>query len=89
MTAMVRRVLDAIHAAGIESAKRHYYWSDVLIEDGDAIARAAIAAMREPTPEMQRQWDEQEEHTGFQSNCPMCGGHLKGWQIMIDAALKK
>ena len=51
-------------------------------------ARAAIAAMREPTAEMQRKWNMvTDEHTGFQEACPLCGGHLHGWRIMIDAAL--
>lgn len=53
------------------------------------LARAAIAAMREPTPEMQRKFDAEGDHTGFQEDCPMCGGHLEGWRRMIDAALSE
>ena len=44
-------------------------------------ARAAIEAMREPTEEMKGE--------GYHPNCHMCGGHLEGWQRMIDAALKE
>lgn len=44
--------------------------------DWDAQARAAIAAMREPTEEML-------DATGLRHGAP-----LANWQAMIDAALK-
>ena len=49
-------------------------------DDARIMARAAIAAMREPTKEMLAA-------EGVHDNCHMCGGHVEGWQLMIDAAL--
>lgn len=45
------------------------------------MAMDAIEAMREPTKDMLTAED-------VHSSCHMCGGHLDGWQAMIDAALK-
>jgi hypothetical protein len=46
------------------------------------MARAAIKAMREPTEQM---LTAEEVHP----SCHMCGGHLDGWHMMIDATLGK
>jgi hypothetical protein len=43
--------------------------------------RETIAAMREPTRAMLKA-------ENVHPSCHMCGGHLEGWQAMIDAALK-
>lgn len=51
-----------------------------------SMARAAIEAMREPTNEM---LNYETDTFSIQTNCHMCGGHLEGWQAMIDAALGK
>jgi hypothetical protein len=66
-------------------------WGGELMDDFRKTARIAIAAMREPTPEMQMQYPDGDdgEPTGFHPNCQMCGGHLEGWKIMIDLALKQ
>lgn len=45
---------------------------------GESMARAAIAAMREPTPDMLWAGDLQLD----------CGREKECWQAMIDAALK-
>lgn len=88
MSAMVDRVAKA--------AANAYYeedcWDALTEEQFDqwlAAARAAIAAMREPTPEMENAW-----YPGVEKHDP--GGlispdgysfNLYGWQAMIDAAL--
>ncbi len=87
MNAMVRRVLDAIHAAGLESAKRNYYWSDVLIEDGGAIARAAIMAMRDPTDDMVDEGLHDAE--GFNLLGVNENSLAAAYERMINAALKE
>ena len=48
-------------------------------------ARAAIEAMREPTNEMTT--CSEEVHWGY--SCHTCGGLKEGWELMIDAALKR
>lgn len=47
-------------------------------------AKAAIEAMREPTPEMLVSED---IHWGY--SCHVCGGLKSGYETMIDAALKE
>jgi hypothetical protein len=61
----------------------HDHWDDAAPEERDdarEAGRAAIEAMREPTPEMT-------SGEGIQTNCHMCGGHTEGWRLMIDTAL--
>jgi len=50
--------------------------------DEFAMARAAIAAMREPTEKMLNA-------EGVHSSCHTCGGHKEGWQAMIDAVINE
>jgi hypothetical protein len=71
---MVERVARAIAAVNHEDDfDRSDEARRMFIED----ARAAIAAMREPTEEMVKaQWSE-----------PTCGA--EGWRAMIDAALNE
>lgn len=44
-------------------------------------AIAVIKALREPTKEMR-------SAEGVHDNCHMCGGHIEGWQHLIDEILK-
>lgn len=54
------------------------------IDRARSAARAAIAAMREPTEDMKK--CNEEVHWGY--SCHTCGGLTEGWYAMIDAALK-
>ena len=72
MSEMVERVAKAIAA---EFSHLGTGW--------DEIARAAIAAMREPTEAMK---SVEGVHWGY--SCHVCGGLKEGWQAMIDEALK-
>lgn len=54
-----------------------------IADDYRSQARAAIAAMREPTEEMKS--CSEEVHWGY--SCHVCGGLKEGWYAMIDAAL--
>lgn len=58
----------------------------VMFEDSRwlRMARAAIEAMREPTRAMLTY---EHDHMMVHASCHMCGGHLEGWRLMIDAAL--
>lgn len=88
VTGMVERVAKAIHNSEY-NGDGEFHWREKTADIYRRAACSAIAAMREPTPEMTRKWNvNEDEHTGFQEACPMCGGHLEGWRIMIDAALK-
>jgi hypothetical protein len=49
-----------------------------------AQARAAIAAMREPTEAMK-----DADGVYWEDSCLHCGGHQHAWQTLIDAALKE
>ena len=77
---MVERVARAI-------CRKEYgreVWPDASLDLKDeyrSMARAAIAAMREPTETMLKA---DEVHP----SCHMCGGHLEGWHHMIDEALR-
>jgi hypothetical protein len=46
-------------------------------------AKAAIEALREPTPEML----DPEDVSSSWKGCPTCGGLREGYELMIDAAL--
>jgi hypothetical protein len=70
---------EMIERVGRALAEQEGYAYDPL--PYDARARAAIEAMREPTEGMVTAG-------GVQRNCFSCGGHVEGWQLMIDAALK-
>jgi hypothetical protein len=74
MTEMVARVAMAIQSVELVDSDH------LLPEEAQAIARAAIEAMREPTRAM--------EITGCGNDqCgPMCTDYV--WRAMIDAALK-
>lgn len=72
---MIERVAKAIAAQDTEGLVWQEYISD---------ARAAIAAMREPTEAMKNCSDE--IHWGY--SCHVCGGLKDGWYAMIDATLK-
>lgn len=77
MTGMVYRVAEAL---------RKEFEPYRVFDEGEAerLARAAIEAMREPTAGMlSYRTDDAMVH----SSCHMCGGHLEGWHLMIDAAL--
>lgn len=71
MSEMVDRVVQAI------AAKLN---RDATLGD---IARAAIEAMREPTPEMT-----QADNVHWDYSCHVCGGAKEHWERMIEAALK-
>lgn len=78
MSEMIERVARVLakqdFSCSWEELASHYrdgYWGS---------AKAAIAAMREPTPEMT-------SGEGVHTNCHMCGGHAEGWRLMIDTAL--
>lgn len=43
--------------------------------------RAVLEAIRDPSEQMLK-------GEGVHPNCGVCGGHLEGWQAMIEAALK-
>jgi hypothetical protein len=71
MTDMIERVAKAIN--------------DAMLQHGDykpdELARAAIAAMRDPTIKMMiARLEAQVQHTGFLPRV--------GWEVMIDAALE-
>ena len=85
---MVERVARALHTA-------HYARGRGLGPSWDSIdrferemwmfsARAAIAAMREPTEAMKS--CHEEVHWGY--SCHVCGGLTEGWYKMFDEALK-
>lgn len=77
MNDMMERVMGAMQSSGVSGLDDS--WRDMSLE---TLARAAIAAMREPTPAML-------EGENVHLLCHMCGGHLEGWYAMIDAALKE
>jgi len=66
---MIERVARAIEATTKYALSDYTDYSDM--------ARAAIAAMREPTEEM------------LQCGCHDCGHQTTYWQAMIDAALER
>lgn len=70
---MIEKVARAIAKANDDNM----HWKGFIPE-----AKAAIEAMREPTEEMTNR-------EGYHDNCYTCGGHLEGYQCMIDAALKE
>ena len=89
MSEMVERVARAMFEDDqFDYEPKMPTWEETGVrEEYRSKARIAIRAMREPTEEMQRQWDAEGDHTGFQADCPLCGGHLTAWRRMIDAAL--
>ena len=74
MTTMIERVALALHEAD-QTAPTATVYEDHL----KLMARAAIAAMREPTEEMV-------EHT---KSMTLVEEHCLVWQAMIDAALNE
>jgi|SRR6185295_53482 len=52
--------------------------------DEFAMARAAIKAMREPTEKMKTLVTDEIVIT---DKCYYCGGHIQGWQAMIDMVI--
>jgi len=75
MTEMIERVARAIHSAEVEDEGDP--WNDLgdyVQGEYRTLARAAIAAMREPTEAM--------------LGPPWNYGRLEIWQAMIDEALK-
>lgn len=80
MTEMVERVAKAIYDEWMSVEENPRPWdkcSYVQKSLGIAIARAAIATMREPTKEMVEK--------GIRG---ATGGVMCSWQMMIDEALK-
>ena len=78
---MVDRVAKAINAAGMAWLAKHMLAKHITMTwdvPDEVFARAAIEAMREPTPEMTKAaWAKYEQ------------GHLKtAWRLMIDEAMK-
>jgi len=51
------------------------------------LAKAAIAAMREPTEEMLKAVDDEEERLGYIDSAYETIGVNEAWPVMIDAAL--
>lgn len=94
MSEMVERVARAICAADDEP------WDELGETSEDnapfgysrqwyrGLARAAIAAMREPTEEM-ISGEGVHEHVHWDYSCYVCGGAQEHWYAMIDAALKE
>lgn len=82
MGEMVERVARAMAEAtnGSKWDDGHYYTGGHK-ELWMKRARAAIEAMKVPTEAMLK------AH-GVQTNCPMCGGHTEGWELLIKEALK-
>jgi hypothetical protein len=82
---MVEKVAQAILNASVQSAGRSVLWTDDdtswpaerIREEARACARAAIAAMREPTEAM--------VDAGW--NASQGQGCFLEWQAMVDAAL--
>ena len=52
-----------------------------------SFARAALQAMREPTPEMIAKRDDDSDPVHWDYKCHVCGGAEHAWKTMIDAAL--
>lgn len=52
--------------------------------DNEDLAIAAIKAMREPTEKMKTLVTDDIVIT---DKCYYCGGHIQGWQAMIDAVI--
>ena len=83
-------MLEKVEAALVEEIARQVGATPIVYKtptkNGElnlgSLARAAITAMREPTNEMV-------QAPSIQTNCPMCGGHVEGWNAMIDAALSE
>jgi len=83
---MLDRVANALATAlfnDYQNIAKHIA-PDVIDPITLALARAVIAAMREPTQGMKECSDE--VHWGY--SCYVCGGLKEGWYAMIDAALK-
>ena len=78
MSEMLKRVTEAI----LDSSE------DISMYDAEQAARAAIAAMREPTPEMTSA-EGVREHVHWDYSCHVCGGAQEHWYAMIDAALEE
>lgn len=86
MNDMVKRVARIFYEA--EAARRRLARPWEVIGEGWqeeflVPARAAIAAMREPTEAMKAV---ESVHWGY--SCQVCGGLKEGWQAMHDEALK-
>jgi hypothetical protein len=80
MSEMIERVAQAIRLewAAHSTTPLPFYAGEL-----EAVARAAIAAMREPTDDMKQI---EGVHWGYP--CAICGGLTEGWYAMIDEALK-
>jgi len=88
MTDMVERVARAISEAIMYQDSLAHYSYESRKEEMDAVARAAIEAMREPTEtmisELHRVLDEMEVHPAARGNSE---GFRAAVAAMIDAAL--
>ena len=83
MSEMVERVAGAIMRAYFSRPVEEQTVLNVSVPDQEDLARAAIAAMREPTDAMK---SVEGIHWGY--GCHVCGGVKEGWQAMIDEALR-
>lgn len=84
MSKMIERVAAEIYLAPHTGDIYATPWKGLREKDKDTfrlLARSAIASMREPTKEMR-------SAEGVHDNCHMCGGHIEGWQHLIDEILK-
>ena len=82
MSEMIERVALALFKAEQPEQLNDYRWEHTRA-NYILLARAAIAAMREPTEEMK---SVDEVHWDY--SCHVCGGLKDGWHKMIDAALE-
>lgn len=88
---MVEKVARAIYAA--EYGTEYQDCTPVEPSEPELVvlrecARAAIEAMREPTPEMIAKPDDG-ARVHWDYNCHVCGGARHAWETMIDVALGK
>lgn len=77
---MVERVARAIF---VSADDEHNTWPTPDHPECMKMARAALAAMRDPTEAMKAV-----EGVHWDYSCHVCGGLKEGWQAMIDEALK-
>jgi hypothetical protein len=87
---MVETVAKAIFNASVQNSGRNILWHDAgwpaerVREEARACARAAIAAMREPTQDMIDAADDLNGSALFYKHYATCQDH---WAAMIDTAL--
>lgn len=83
MATMIERMAEALwNSNKPQGAPDYEGLSNVDQFQVELIARDVLKAMKDPDPEIFKK-------EGIHDNCHMCGGHLEGWNNIIDACLKE